>query len=122
VIAGPGVARSRAGGERPLEQRDRRVREPRAESAGEPSRLRLPGLGEDRDELIATVAPHGVAAPHPVSQHLADPPEHVIAAQVAVAVVDELEIVEIDKADGQMQTPPRALRLISRSSSRIVAW
>ena len=96
------------GGQWPLEWGKPRVGEPRAESAREPSRLRLVGLRKDRDELIAAVPPDGVAAAQAVSQDLARLRENLVAEEVAVAIVDVLEVVEINEAHGQVESRPGA--------------
>ena len=54
-------------------------------------------LVADHDELVAAEAGHGVAGPHGRAQALPDLDQHVVARRVAVAVVDLLEVVDVDE-------------------------
>ena len=51
---------------------------------------------EQHDELVAGVATDDVAAAHAALEQRDDGLRHVVALQVAVRVVDELEVVDVD--------------------------
>jgi hypothetical protein len=51
-----------------------------------------PDLGQDDGELLAAVARHDVLAPDARLEHRGQLLEHVVAGQVAVGVVDLLEV------------------------------
>ncbi len=61
------------------------------------------GLREDRDELVTAEAADRVAAANAVAQRPADLGEHLVAVQMAVLVVDALEVVEVDEADREAE-------------------
>jgi hypothetical protein len=54
-------------------------------------------LGEHDDELIAAEAPDRVGAAHDALQAFGDGLESDVAGAVAQAVVDQLEVVEVDE-------------------------
>ena len=58
----------------------------------------------DDDELVAAHARHGVAGPHRLAQPFRDRHEQPIAGRMAVAVVDQLEVVEVEVERGECHT------------------
>ncbi len=65
--------------------------------------LALVRFREDRDELVPAVAPHRVLAPHGGLQDLRDFDQQRASVQVAVTLIHELEIVQVDEAARQAQ-------------------
>ena len=59
------------------------------------------GLGQDQHELLAAVAADQVARAEVLRDRLRDPTQHYVAGRVAVRVVDDLEVVDIDERHAQ---------------------
>ena len=62
-----------------------------------PRRSSQVGVGEDHDELVAAVARDAVERAELAHERLHDLAQHRVAGLVAVVVVDELEVVEVDQ-------------------------
>src|SRR3954454_15045190 len=75
--------------------------EARAQVLGQRRRRREAGVGTDDAELVAAEPRREVAGPHPLAQNLGDRLEDAVAAGVAVAVVDLLQVVEITEQQRQ---------------------
>ena len=58
------------------------------------------GTRQDQHELLATEATDRVAAPHHRAQPLGGRGQHAVALGVAVGVVDDLEVIEIEQDHG----------------------
>ena len=54
------------------------------------------GVGQQHDELLAAPAAGEVAGAHAAAQRRAEGLEHLVAGLVAVAVVERLEVVEVE--------------------------
>ena len=94
-----------AGGDDDVEPADRdRVGQRAADPIGEVDRRALAGqvLGDD-DELVAAEPGDGVSVADRAAQPVGDLGEHLVAGGVPEAVVDGLELVEVDE-----QQPDRA--------------
>jgi hypothetical protein len=91
-----GHARRRAGGVA-LDELGDRGGDPVDGAGGDLLRHALLGVGHDQRELVAAVAGGDVVGADPAAQRGADPPQHLVARQVAVQVVDLLEVVEVDQ-------------------------
>jgi hypothetical protein len=63
-------------------------------------------LGDEQDELVATEARDGVAVPDARGEALADDLQHLVADVVPQAVVDQLEVVEIDERHAARASVP----------------
>ena len=59
------------------------------------------GAGQDQQEFLTTITADVVVTPQPLLKMVRAVPEHGIADQVAVAVVDLLEVIQIEHGDGQ---------------------
>ena len=59
------------------------------------------GLGQDQHEFLAAVAADQVAGPQVARDDLGHPAQHDVATLVPVAVVDHLEMVDVDEGDAQ---------------------
>src|SRR5690606_14736058 len=95
---------------------------PRADRAADPLRL-LPCALERRmrqheQELLPAVAPQRIGAAQRGGQRGGDLPEHHVARLVAVAVVDLLEVVDIEHADRERE-PAAPAALQDRKSTRL---
>ena len=113
----------------PLRHTDRRVETParvaqsrggdhRAKSLTERVRRSLIGVGQQYEELVATVAADRVIGPDAVSQHSGDLGEDPASVWVAVMVVDALETVEFDQTAGHGSamtdaTPDLAVKFVA---------
>ena len=98
--AGGRVERSRAALERPRDLGE--------QALGDSHRvLGRHGLGQDDGELVAAEARGGVAGAHRLLDPPADLVQHLVAEVVAPAVVDPLEVVEVD-----VEEPRRLSRLV----------
>jgi hypothetical protein len=60
------------------------------------------GALDEQQELVAAGACQNVAVAHDRTQPLADRPQERVAEQVAVAVVDPLEVIDVDEQQGQL--------------------
>ena len=60
------------------------------------------GLGQDQQELLATVAAHEIDRPDVLAERVGDPSQDQVAGGVAVRVVEPLEVVEVDHHDRQL--------------------
>ena len=79
-----------------------------ADALGDLAGMALGGLGQQRDELLATVAGNGVAGAQLAVDQPPHPAQHVIATLVAMGVVDALEAIDVQEHAGQgMAMPPR---------------
>jgi hypothetical protein len=69
-------------------------------------------VGQQHGELVTTQAGQGVPVPQAAGQPLGDVAEELVACVVAEAVVDHLEVVQIDEeqADGLLPLPERVLQ------------
>ena len=79
------------------------------------------GVGQDHDELVAAVAGDAVERAELAHQRLHDLAQHRVAGLVAVAVVDELEVVEVDQQARQRRCRCASARPISSSRRRRIA-
>src|SRR5450756_2428452 len=71
------------------------------------SQLPLAGSGHEHEELLAPEAPEAIVGPHDAenaSHHLA---ERRITGGVAVGVVDELEVVDVEHPEAERDSLPR---------------
>ena len=68
---------------------------------------------EDDPELVAAEARDHLARPHDRTQPLRHGAQQRVAGQVPEAVVDDLEVIEVDERDGQARQP-RAQRVAER--------
>src|SRR5918992_2533685 len=59
------------------------------------------GLGQDEHELLAAVAGEGVDVPDAAGDPAPELDQHLVAPLVAVAVVDRLEVVDVQHEQGQ---------------------
>ena len=59
------------------------------------------GAGQNQQKLLTTITADAVVTPQTLLKMVRAVPEHVIADQVAVAVVDLLEVIQIEHGDGQ---------------------
>ena len=59
------------------------------------------GAGQDQGELLAAGACRGVAVADRAAKLRADPLEHPIAEWMPVALIDRLEIVEVEGDEGE---------------------
>ena len=57
-------------------------------------------VGDEHEELIASEPGHDVGRAHGVAEPVGDDAQELVAGRVAVAVVHELEVVEVDEEDG----------------------
>ena len=64
---------------------------------GDLAGLLLVGLDGDERELVAAVAGGEVVGAGPAAQRVADAAQHLVADEVAVLLVDLLEVVEVDE-------------------------
>src|SRR2546427_1354627 len=95
-------------------------RVPLAQRAGageEPVRERLDGgalcIGEEDRELVATEAGRDVAGADGLADRLGHLPEELVALDVALVVVDALEVVDVDVGDGdRMPAAARSRQLV----------
>ena len=71
--------------------------EPGADPLGQLERAGKVGLGQDQRELLAAIASREVDVPDPRTEDLADGPQNGVARRVAVAVVDGLEVVQVQE-------------------------
>ena len=60
----------------------------------------LVGTREDHGQLVAAQAREHVGLAHLLPQQLGDAPDHGVAGLVAEAVVDELEVVDVEQQYG----------------------
>jgi hypothetical protein len=87
-----------------VERPDIRSRDRRSEPCGELSGTTFIGLGQDGDELVTAVAPDAVTAAYTTANNCRDVRQNLVATQMAVAIVDGLEAVEIDEANGEVES------------------
>ncbi len=66
---------------------------------------------QDERELVATQPRHGVGIAHALRQPLGGLPQHHVARGVAEAVVDRLEVVEVDEEQRERLRLPLRLRV-----------
>ena len=78
-----------------------------ADVAGDDHRLVLVDLGEDQGELVAAEPGDHVGGARPGAEDLRDGLEHHIAGGAAVAVVDQLEVVDVEHQQGAGARVPR---------------
>ena len=80
-------------------------------------------VGEDHQELLASVAPHGVDGAQRVPEQERHLAQHRVAREVAVLVVDALEVVDVDHehAHRPSDSAPRAPPPVP-SSSMVWRW
>ena len=68
-----------------------------ADSLGDREGLMPVGLDEDDGELLAAIAAGGIGRPQPVLQDGCHRPQHFVADDMSVAVVDLLEVIDVDE-------------------------
>ena len=57
------------------------------------------GAGHQHREFLAAEPPNHIAVAHAVFRDRGDPPQHVVADRMAVAIVDQLEMVDVEQRD-----------------------
>ena len=68
------------------------------------------GLGQDRGELLAAVAREQLLATDAAEQPARHLAQHVVAGEVAVLVVDRLEVIDVEHQQRQRPAVARAAR------------
>ena len=68
-----------------------------ANPLGDTGRAAVPGFGQNDHELVAAVAASHVRPAQDLLQPLADRGQDAVAAQVAMAIVDPLEVVDVEE-------------------------
>ena len=117
AVAGERDARARRHAHLAAVQMDR-VREDGAQLLGELERLALVlDLVADDGELVAADAGDGVPRPHRIAEALRDGDQQQVAREMAERVVDELDVIEIEHADGDQ--PPGAARAADRGAQAV---
>ena len=74
-------------------------------------RLHRAGAGQHRDEFLAAIAPEQVLRPQRAAQRVRDHAQAMVAAGVAVEVVDLLEVIDVDEQQRQRRRMPLAVGL-----------
>ena len=77
-----------------------------AKSIGEMERAVAGGIGEEDRELLATGTSHDVSGARGLIEQGARFPQHRVANDVSAAVVDRLEMIEVERQQGELA--PRA--------------
>ncbi len=72
-----------------------------AQPLGDIERVRLAGVRQQDDELLAAEPAGQVVGPQLAAQAVGHGPERLVSDQVAVGVVDRLEVVDVDQGQGQ---------------------
>src|SRR5262249_25683877 len=88
-----GEAELAPGGRQPLR------RDARAQALGGDERAVGVGPRQNGQELLATDAPGQIARPERRAQEIAERDQHLVAARVAVRVVDLLEVIDVERHD-----------------------
>ncbi|CAA9355673.1 MAG: hypothetical protein AVDCRST_MAG11-3798 [uncultured Gemmatimonadaceae bacterium] len=119
VVGERGDAHAHRDGDRarPVAQREDVRAHRRADPLGDVARAGRRGVGEEGDELVAGVARRHVSGAQRPAQQVGDAHQDVVALQVAVAVVDVLEVVHVD--DEQRHRRRRAARPLDRGRGRL---
>ena len=95
------------------------VAERGAHAAGGHRRLRLVlDAGAEDGELVAAEARDQVAVAHGAAQPVRDLDQQPVAGLVAEAVVDDLEVVEVEEEDGDALAASAAPRSAARNAAR----
>ena len=68
------------------------------------------GVGQQDGELVAAQARRGVRGTAARLQHLADAPQRLVAGLVAVRIVEELEVDQVDQQDARRLAASAAAR------------
>jgi hypothetical protein len=76
----------------------------------EPQPVRAAGFRQQDHELVAAVAEEHVVLAQEVADRLGEPAEDVVAAQVAVHVIDGLEEVDVEQTERQHAAGPVGAR------------
>ena len=92
-------------------------------SADDAGALRV-GVGQQHDELLAAVAADEVARADGLGEDRADGGEDVVAASVPEAVVDLLEVIEVERDCAERRDRARRVRghALDRVLSRRACW
>ena len=85
---------------------------------GHLDRCTLVGVDGDDRELVAAVARHEVVGPHGLAHRVADAAQNLVAGQMALALVDALEVVEIHHR--KRQAVPGAPAALELAPQRVV--
>ena len=89
-----------------------RLAEPLDRASGDLLGALLLGVDRHDRELVAAVAGHEIVGADGLAQREPDAAEDLVAGQMALALVDLLEVVQVHEDDGQRATgPPAALHL-----------
>src|SRR4051812_20150947 len=86
----------------------------RAHALGHQSGSIHMGAGQNHQEFLAAEAPEDVDAAQPLAGDVRQFLQHRIAGGVAERVVDRLEVVDIEKADGERLAQPLRARALAR--------
>ena len=81
--------------------RARALLDARAQALGDDVRRAAPGVGQQREELLAAEAAELVLGAQPLAQRARDRHERGVAGVMAVLVVEQLEVVDVDHRDRQ---------------------
>src|SRR5581483_8806938 len=88
----------------------------RARPLHDPPGLPLARARQQERELVAAEACYLVVQPHGPAQHLADRAQHGVPAQVAVALVHRLEVVQVEQDERERLAPTlRARDLLAQA-------
>jgi hypothetical protein len=71
-----------------------------AESLRNRQSVLLRGTGQEQDELLPAPAREQVAGPQPLLTCFADPAQGLVPGRMAPAVVDHLEMIDVEQQQG----------------------
>src|SRR5688500_16562616 len=71
---------------------------------GDVYRFLSESLGQDGTELLTAIATQLVVRPQPFLQNARKPTQHYVAAQMAIRVVDFLEVIDVEHQQRQFST------------------
>ena len=93
-----------------------RARDPLDRALSHLGRRPLVGVDRHDRELVAAVAGHQVVGAHRLAQGVAHAPQHLVAGQVALALVHALEVVEVhDRQREAVTGAPAAFELAAQA-------